>query len=137
MVGPAVVALNWRIYTVSHVVQIQTEIRDPAAIRAACDRLALPEPVFGETKLFITSAVGWAVQLPEWRYPVVCDVVTAKIAFDDFEGRWGDSRQLDRFMQGYAVERARIEARRRGHTVTEQALADGSIKLTIQVGGAA
>jgi hypothetical protein len=121
----------------SHVVQIQTEIRDPVAIRAACGRLSLPEPVFGETELFSSSAVGWAVQLPEWRYPVVCDVVTAKIAFDNFEGRWGDPKQLDRFFQGYAVEKARIEARRRGHTVTEQPLADGSIKLTIQVGGAA
>jgi hypothetical protein len=122
---------------VSHIVQIQTEIRDPVAIRAACGRLALPEPVFGETELFSSSAVGWAVRLPEWRYPVVCDVVTAKIAFDNFEGRWGDPKQLDRFFQGYAVEKARIEARRRGHTVTEQPLADGSIKLTIQVGGAA
>jgi hypothetical protein len=35
-----------------------------------------------------------------------------------------------------AVEKARIEARKRGHQVIEQALADGSIKLTIQVGGA-
>ena len=33
-------------------------------------------------------------------------------------------------------EKARIEARRAGHTVTEQALSDGSIKLTIQMGGA-
>lgn len=120
----------------SHIVQIQTEIRDPAAIRAACGRLSLPEPVFGETKLFSSSAVGWAVQLPAWQYPVVCDVATAKIAFDNFEGRWGDPKQLGRFLQGYAVEKARIEARRKGHTVTEQSLADGSIKLIIQVGGA-
>ena len=116
----------------SHIVQIQTEVRDPVAIQAACGRLMLPEPVFGETKLFTSSAVGWAVRLPEWRYPVVCE-----IAFDNFGGRWGEQRHLDRFLQGYAVEKARIEARRRGHTVTEHALADGSIKLTIQVGGAA
>lgn len=121
----------------SHVVQIQTEIRDPVAIRAACGRLSLPEPVFGETKLFSTSAVGWAVRLPEWRYPLVCDVNTAKIAFDNYEGRWGDPKQLDRFLQGYAVEKARIESRLKGHTMTEQSMADGSIKLTIQVGGAA
>jgi hypothetical protein len=35
-----------------------------------------------------------------------------------------------------AVEKARIEARKRGHSVVEQSLADGSIKLTINVGGA-
>ena len=35
------------------------------------------------------------------------------------------------------VERARIEAIKRGHSVSEQLLADGSIKVVIQVGGAA
>jgi hypothetical protein len=39
-------------------------------------------------------------------------------------------------MQAYAVEKARIEARRRGHSVVEQPLPDGSIRLTIRVGGA-
>ena len=119
----------------SHIVQIQTEVRDPVAIRAACGRLLWPEPVYGEAKLFSRSVVGWAVELPGWRYPVVCDVATAKIAFDNFNGRWGEQRHLDRFLQGYAVEKARIEARLKGHTVTEQSLADGSIKLTIQIGG--
>ena len=67
---------------------------------------------------------------------MVCDVVTAKVAYDNFEGRWGEQKQLDAFLQNYAVEKARIEARQAGHTVTEQPLADGSIKLTIQMGGA-
>ena len=119
----------------SHIVSIQTEIRDPVAIRAACGRLSLPEPVFGETKLFSSSAVGWAVKLPEWRYPVVCDVATAKIAFDNFEGRWGEQKQLDRFLQGYAVEKAKLEARRRGHSASEQLLADGSIRVQIAFAG--
>lgn len=120
----------------SHIVSIQTEVRDPVAIRSACDRLRLPEPVFGQTKLFTTSATGWAVQLPEWRYPIVCDVNTAKIAFDNYGGRWGDQVQLNRFLQRYAVEKAKIEARKKGHTVTEQSLEDGSVKLTINIGGA-
>ena len=119
----------------SHIVQIQTEVRDPVAIRAACGRLMLEKPVWGEAKLFSRSVTGWAVGLPGWRYPVVCDVATAKIAYDNFEGRWGDSKELGRFLQSYAVEKARIEARLKGHTVTEQPLADGSIKITIQVGG--
>jgi len=37
----------------------------------------------------------------------------------------------------YAVEKAKIEARRRGHACTEQRLPDGSIKLTVQVEGGA
>ena len=121
----------------SHIVQIQTEIRDPAGIHAACNRLRLPEPVFGETKLFSSSATGWAVQLPEWRYPVVCDVATGSVDFDNYGGRWGEQKELDRFVQGYAVEKAKIEARKKGHSVTEQQLEDGSIKVVVQVGGAA
>lgn len=135
MVGPGRVSLKRRINIVSHIVQIQTEIRDVVAIRAACGRLSLPEPVFGETTLFSSSAVGWAVRLPEWRYPVVCDVTTARIAFDNFEGRWGEQKELDRFLQRYSVEKARIEARRQGHTVSEEQLADGSIRVRIAVAG--
>ncbi|MEQ8637442.1 DUF1257 domain-containing protein [Gimesia maris] len=120
----------------SHIVQIQTEIRDPVAIRAACERLALPAPVFGETQLFSSKATGWAVQLPDWRYPVVCDVNTAQLAFDNFEGRWGARQELDRFLQSYAVEKTKLVARKQGHSVLEQPLEDGSIKLTIQAGAA-
>jgi hypothetical protein len=122
--------------SVSHIVQIQTEIRDPAAIRTACNRLQLPPPVLGEFQLYSNTASGWAVQLRNWRYPVVCDVNSSKLAFDDFEGRWGDRQELDRFLQGYAVEKAKLEARKQGHTVREHPLKDGSIKLTVQVGGA-
>ena len=47
----------------SHIVTIETEIRDASAIRAACSRLRLPEPVFGESRLFSGSKTGWAVHL--------------------------------------------------------------------------
>ena len=43
--------------------------------------------------------------------------------------------ELDHFVQAYAVEKAKQEARHRGHSTTEQTLPDGSIKLTIQVAG--
>ena len=55
----------------SHIVTIQTELRDPAAIRAACDRLKWPPPVQGEATLFSGTARGWLVRLPDWLYPVV------------------------------------------------------------------
>ncbi len=121
----------------SHLVSIQTEVRAPVAVRSACERLKLPQPTHGTFKLFTSTAIGLGVQLPEWRYPVVCDTTNGQLAYDNFGGRWGDPVQLDRFLQGYAIEKCRLEARRQGHTVTEQSLADGSIKLTIQVGGAA
>lgn len=50
---------------------------------------------------------------------------------------WGKRQELEKFLQAYACERAKLEARKKGHTVSEQTLADGSIKLTIQVTGGA
>lgn len=121
----------------SHTVQIQTQIKDATAVRAACQRLGLAEPIQGKTKLFSGEATGLAVQLPDWQYPIIADLTTGHLHFDNFSGRWGDQKQLDRFLQTYACEKAKIEARRRGHSVTETTLADGSIRLVVQVAGGA
>ena len=121
----------------SHIVRIQTEVRDATAVFAACRRRQLAEPVAGKHLLFSGEVEGLAVRLREWTYPAVCQIETGEVQYDNFGGRWGEQRELDQFMQAYAVEKAQIEARKRGHTVTEQSLADGSIKLTVQIGGAA
>lgn len=121
----------------SHIVEITTEVRDPAAIRAACQRLTLPPPTHGTTQLFSAKATGWAVKLRAWKYPIVCDTENAKVHYDNFNGRWGDEARLHRFLQTYAIERTRIEARKQGHEMTEQSLPDGSVRLTVAVGGAA
>jgi len=122
---------------VSHIVQIQTEVRDALAVQAACGRLGLAPPVQGTTWLYSGQATGLAVQLPGWRYPLVCDVASGRVQYDNYGGPWGKQQELDRFLQAYAVERAKLEARRKGYSVSEQALANGAIKLTIQVGGGA
>jgi len=121
----------------SHTVQVQTQIKDATAVRSACQRLSLPEPVQGKAKLYGGEVEGLAVKLPDWTYPVVCDLASGHVKYDNFGGRWGDRKELDKFLQAYAAEKVKIESRRKGHTVTESQLADGSIKLTIQVGGAA
>lgn len=121
----------------SHVVTISTQARDPVALSAACSRLSLPLPTVGTAKLFSTEATGHCIQLPEWRYPVVCHLETGQLSYDNFDGRWGDQRHLNRLVQAYAVEKTLLEARRAGHSVVEQALDNGSIKLTVQTGGAA
>jgi hypothetical protein len=121
----------------SHIVTIRTEIRDAAAVRAACERRHLPRPVEGTHQLYSSEATGLGVQLPDWRYPAVCQLNTGEVRYDNFNGRWGEQSHLDAFLQGYAVEKAKIEARRKGRICTEAQLSDGSIKLTISVGGAA
>lgn len=115
----------------SHIVEIKTQVTDAAAITAACQRLQLPTPTHGTAKLFTSQATGVIVTLPNWRYPVVFNTTTGEAKFDNYGGRWGDQAQLDRLLQLYAVEKAKSEARKRGYSVTEQALASGQIKLSI------
>jgi hypothetical protein len=99
--------------------------------------LGLAPPQHETVQLFGGTETGLAVRLPGWQYPVVCDTASGQVKYDNYEGRWGDRREVDRFLQMYAVEVARLEARKRGHSVTEQQLVDGSIKLTIQASGGA
>lgn len=121
----------------SHIVQIKTEVRDEAAVKAACTRLQLPAPETKTVRLFNATATGLCVELPDWQYPVVCNLQTGQVSYDNYNGLWGEQKHLNSFLQGYAVEKAKIEARKKGHSVTETSLQDGSIKVTVRVGGAA
>lgn len=119
----------------SHLVRIQTKVREPLAVEAACRRLKLPAPLHRTVRLFSTEATGLAVELPEWRYPVVCQTANAELLYDNFGGRWGDLAELNRFLQAYAVEMVKLQARRQGQTAIEQPLKDGSIRVQIAVTG--
>ncbi len=121
----------------SHIVEIKTEIRDEAAVKAACTRLQLPTPESKTVRLFSATATGLCVQLPGWSYPVVANLATGQLQYDNYNGHWGEQAQLNSFLQGYAVEKAKIEARKKGHSVSETRLQDGSIRVTVRVGGAA
>jgi hypothetical protein len=120
----------------SHIVTVQTKVKDPGAIAAACRRLNLAVPLQGTAQLFSGDATGLLLHLPGWQYPVVIDIASGEAKFDNYEGNWGSQEHLDRFLQLYAVEMTKLEARKKGYAVTEQALGDGSIKLQILEGGA-
>jgi hypothetical protein len=115
----------------SHVVTVQTKVRDPAAVAAACQRLGLAAPVEGTTRLYSGEASGLMVQLPGWLYPVVIDTASGELRYDNYNGVWGEQAHLDRFLQVYAVEVVKLEARKKGYHVTEQALHDGAIRLQV------
>ena len=120
----------------SHIVTIKTQLRDPIAIAAACRRLGLAEPVQGTARLYgDQTAQGLLIQLPGWEFPAAIDTATGEVRHDNYGGAWGDAKELDRLVQAYAVEKTRLEARKKGYLIQEQQLADGSIKLTLQEPG--
>jgi len=55
--------------------QIQTQVKDAAAVRAGCNRLQLDEPIEGEVRLFSQTVSGLAVRLRERRYPQAMQMV--------------------------------------------------------------
>jgi len=119
----------------SHVVSIKTQLKDVVAISAACRRLGLAAPTLGKAQMYGGQTVeGLLVQLPGWKYPVAINTATGEVQHDNFQGQWGDDARLHEFLQSYAIEKVRIEGRRKGYAVTEQQLADGSVKLQIQEG---
>ena len=75
----------------SHIVTIKTEVRDAEAVRAACKRLGLDEPVHGTVRLFSGEATGLLIRLPGWHYHAVVDTATGQINYDNYEGASGAS----------------------------------------------
>jgi hypothetical protein len=118
----------------SHIVTVESRLHDPVALAAACQRLNLAAPVQGTAQLFSGEATGLIVQLSGWEYPAAIDTLTGTIRYDNYEGMWGNQQHLDRLIQMYAVEKAKLEARRRGYAVSEQQLHDGSIRLNLVEG---
>jgi hypothetical protein len=121
----------------SHLVTIRTQVRDRAALQAACRRLGLKAPVQGTARLFTTEATGQIIELPGWTYPVVINTTAGDVQYDNYHGAWGDQALLGRLLQAYAAEKTRLEARRTGYQVTEQTLPDGALRLTLQETGGA
>ena len=92
--------------------------------------------------MYSSEETGLGIELPHWKYPVVATSdkagkLTGQLRYDNYNGRWGSQEFLDQFLQIYAVEKAKIEARKKGHSIIVQRLDNGSIKLTVNVGGAA
>lgn len=140
----------------SHMAHIATEFRDLEALKAACKRLGwefledatsyrwyglfvgdspMPE---GLTKDDL-GRCEHAIRVPGAQYEIGLTRRGDKWAA---HWDWYEDGGLDKAMgrtggplkQAYAVEKAKIEARKNGHSVTEQRRADGSIRLTIQAG---
>lgn len=119
----------------SHIVQIKTEVRDEAAMRAACLRLKWAEPLFNNYRVYQVNRTGMGVTPPGWQYPIVCNLETGAVDYDNFNGNWGSQDRLNEFLQAYAVEKAKLEAAKNGFSYYEEQLQDGSVKLTVTVEG--
>jgi len=117
----------------SHTATVSIEIRDSVAFEKACKRLGLEYSLSGEVRLFDGQVFhGMSVNLPGWKYPVA--FAGGQAHFDNYNGRWGQVSELNKFKQAYATEAAKRQARKQGFRVTEKTLQDGTIRLVCQKG---
>ncbi len=138
----------------SHIVTIKTQFRSLEAIKAAAERLGGTFHEGQQTYVWFGQYMGdyplpagvaredlgkcdHAISFPGCTY----QLGIVKTGPTTFELRWdfweraireklgGEAAPL--LKQAYAIEAARLEARRRGHGFVEQKQADGSIKLSV------
>ena len=121
----------------SHFTTIQTQIRDIAALRAACQEMGLTieqnavargygsNAHKGDLVIKLKGPYDIAVnRQPDGTYGFTCDWWDGHV-----EREVGTN--YGRILQLYGVHKARIEAQKKGYTVRRCSLGDGSIKLVI------
>jgi len=115
----------------SHIVTIKVKVCDLEAIRKTCQRMKLKEPCFGKATVFQKTVAGTIVQLPGWEFPIVINLRTGNIQYDNYQGYWGKQEELDKFLMYYGVEKAKLEAAKEGQTWTETELDNGQVMVEI------
>lgn len=82
-------------------------------------------------KLWEGSYEGVAIRIPGWTYPVVFNLDTGNLVFDNHNGHWGDEIKLDALVQRYVYEDAIAQAYINGETVETVTDEMGNITLAI------
>lgn len=121
----------------SHFTTIQTQIRDIAALRAACSELGVElienavargygqNQHKGEYVIRLKGPYDIALnRQPDGMFGLTCDWWDGHVE-KEVGANYG------RLLQLYGVHKARIEAQKKGYTVRRQTLGDGAIKLVI------
>jgi hypothetical protein len=115
----------------SHTVKVSVALKDPSIIERARVRCGLPALVEGTHKLYSGTFKGLALQLPNWKFPLVIDTTTGEAKYDNYSGQWGKQVELDRLCQAYALELGTREFQAQGYTVAEEPVAEhaGDVRL--------
>lgn len=104
----------------SHTMNIRLELKDRDALISACSRIEAGIIGNGKHRLYnqLEWHDGFAVQLRGWRYPIVVKD-NGEVAYDNYNGNWGNIADINVLTAYYGLEKAKIEARRAGHDFYE------------------
>jgi hypothetical protein len=116
----------------SHCTTIDVKMKDITVLKNACKELGIDCVENTNVDFFDGKREhGTKIKLPNWRYPV-CVKSNGEIIFDNYEGNWGDIKELNTLKQRYAVEKTKLVAKKNGYTFTEKKVGN-DIKLFVNV----
>lgn len=124
----------------SHFTTVELEIKDPDAIRGACESLGLELEEDSDARGYSSNTThgDFVIRLPgpydvalvknagTGLYDVQCDLYQGHV-----ERALGSG--FGRFMQAYGVSKTMIEAKKKGYVARQVKQEDGSIQIRIQV----
>ena len=88
----------------------------------------------GTHKLYGGAVEGVGILLKNWNYPIIVNPETGEASYDNYGGSWGNQDEIDGLVQGYCVEKTKMEAMISNlQMAQEEVLDDGTIELTYQV----
>jgi len=102
----------------SHTMNIQLEIRDKEALQTACERLGITILGGNLHSLYSSKESGIGFTLPGWKYPLVVKT-DGTVAYDNYNGSWGNIDELNKLIAYYGLEKAKMEAQKQGYSVME------------------
>jgi hypothetical protein len=101
------------------------------ALEKATERLGLTMSLEGVHRTFDRKTIeGVAIKLPGWNMPVIVDN-EGTVHYDNYNGHWGNFKELATLTNYYGLEYAKAEAQSLGYYCTEGTNEFGELTLTI------
>lgn len=98
----------------SHTITTQIELRNIAALDSAVESMHGQVIGHGTHELCSTEETGYGFRLPNWYLPLVART-NGTLAYDDYRGKWGNVKDLEKLKGLYATAAARLAAEAQGY----------------------
>lgn len=116
----------------SHIVTIQTELKNKESIQEVCKALNVQYLGQKTTKYYNTTKSGIAVQFRNWKYPVTIQE-NGSVYFDNYQGSWGNKKDLDAFINEYSLVETVGKLKKKNLRYEVQRLKNNEIKIEVMI----
>ena len=116
----------------SHCTTIDVKIKDINILKKVCKKLNLEMKENSKFRFYDgKTECGTEIKLPNWQYPIIIKN-NGEVIFDNYNGNWGDIKELNLLKQHYAVEKTKLIAIKNGYTFQEKQIGN-DIKLFVNI----